>query len=239
MTRLKDVTALDILPDFLCEDDKIKAASYAMNKTAEMILNMIDKTSVYALLDEMPEKIVDLLAQEFRAQYYDASASVKEKREAVKKALLWYRKAGTKSAVLELCKFVYGESVVPEWFDYAGRPYTFKIEVLGEEKLINTIGLNQFIMAVKNVKNTRPLLEAVIFNRKASTELYTGVATTSYTRQVIVDFYNKEAEMETVNRTGGQESEAYRRQSIVDFEKTERKITHDLKTEAILIKVEG
>ena len=31
MTRLKDVTALDILPDFLCEDDKIKAASYAMN----------------------------------------------------------------------------------------------------------------------------------------------------------------------------------------------------------------
>lgn len=239
MINLKDVTALDILPDFLRDDDKVKAASYAMNKTAEMILNMIDKTSVYALLDEMPEKIVDLLAQEFRAQYYDVSAGVEEKREAVKKALLWYRKAGTKSAVLELCKFVYGESAVPEWFDYDGRPYTFKIEILGEEKLIDTAGLNQFIMAVRNVKNTRSLLEAIIFHRKASAELYAGAATTSYTRQVIVDFYNKEAEIETMNRTGGQASEAYKRQSIVDFEKTERKITQDLLTEAVLVKMKA
>ena len=51
MINLKDVTALDILPDFLCEDDKIKATSYAMNQTVEMILNWIDRTSVYALVD--------------------------------------------------------------------------------------------------------------------------------------------------------------------------------------------
>ena len=84
MINLKDVTALDILPDFLCEDDKIKATSYAMNQTVEMILNWIDRTSVYALVDELPEEIVDLLALEFRAQYYDTAANVEEKRKKEK-----------------------------------------------------------------------------------------------------------------------------------------------------------
>lgn len=237
MIKLKDITALDILPGVLKGDDKINAASYAMNKTAELILNMIDNTSVYALLDELSEEIVDLLALEFRAQYYDTAASVEEKREAVKKALLWYRKAGTKSAVLELCKFIYGESAVLEWFEYDGRPYTFKIEILGEDRLIDTTGINNFILGVRRVKNTRSLLEAIIFHRKVNIKVHSGTATVSCTRQVIVDFFTEEAiEKELKNRAAGQANEIFKRQSIVDFEKIEIKITQDLQTKAILIK---
>ena len=99
MIDLKNVTALDILPDVLRKDTKVIAASYAMNHTAKMILSMIEKTSVYALVDVLPEKLVDLLALEFRAQYYDMDATLEERREAVKKALLWYKKAGTASVV--------------------------------------------------------------------------------------------------------------------------------------------
>ena len=239
MINLKDVTALDILPDFLCEDDKIKATSYAMNQTVEMILNWIDRTSGYALVDELPEEIVDLLALEFRAQYYDTAANVEEKRGAVKKALLWYRKAGTKSAVQELCKFIFGESTVLEWFDYSGRPYTFKIEILEENRLIDTLGINNFIKAVKNVKNTRSLLEAIIFHRKADVTVHAGAAATSRTRQVIVDFFTKESEEEIKNRVAEQANEAFKRQNIVDFEKTEREITQDLQSKAIFVKNES
>lgn len=238
MINLRDVTALDILPDILKEDDKIKAASYAMNKAAELIINIIDKTSVYALLDDLPEEIVDLLALEFRAQYYDTAASVEEKRGAVKKALLWYRKAGTKSVVLELCKFIYGESIVHEWFEYAGRPYTFKIEILGESRLIDTIGINNFILGVKKVKNTRSLLEAIIFHRKADVKVHSGAAAVSCTRQAIVDFFTEEAaEKELKNRAAGQANEIFKWQAIVDFEKIEIKITQDLQTKAILVKM--
>lgn len=239
MINLKDVTALDILPDFLCEDDKIKAASYAMNQTAEMILNWIDRTSVYALVDELPEEIVDLLALEFRAQYYDTAANVEEKRGAVKRALLWYRKAGTKSAVQELCQFVFGESTVSEWFDYGGRPYTFKIEILEENRLIDTLGINNFIKAVKNVKNTRSLLEALIFHRKADVIVHAGTATTSCTRQVIVDFFTEEMNREIKSEAAGQANAAFKRQNIVDFEKTEREITQDLQSKAIFVKNES
>ncbi|MDE7339743.1 MAG: phage tail protein [Lachnospiraceae bacterium] len=235
MIDLKNVTALDILPDVLRKDTKVIAASYAMNHTAKMILSMIEKTSVYALVDVLPEKLVDLLALEFRAQYYIMDAALEEKREAVKKALLWYKKAGTASVVMELCEFLYGKSIVWEWFDYNGRPYTFKLEMLEESRLIDTAGINNFILAVKKVKNTRSLLEALIFHRKATVLAHSGAATTSYTRQAIIDFFIEEAEEELMNHAAGKTNEAFKRQVIVDFEKAEAEISYDLESNVVLI----
>ena len=235
MIDLRDVTALDILPDALRKDKKVIAASYAMNHTAKMILRMIDKSSVYALVDVLPEELVDLMALEFRAQYYDINAALEEKRGAVKKALLWYRKAGTTSVVMELCEFLYGKSNVWEWFDYNGRPYTFKLEMLEENRPIDTVGINNFILAVKKVKNTRSLLEALIFHRKADVLAHSGAATTSYTRQAIIDFFIEESEEELMNHAAGKANEAFRRQIIVDFEKTEVEIVYNLEANVVLI----
>lgn len=235
MIDLKDVTVLDILPDALRRDAKIMAASYALNHTARMILSMIDKTSVYALVDVLPEELVDLLALEFRAQYYDIDAKLEEKRGAVKKALLWYRKAGTASVVMELCEFLYGKSIVWEWFDYGGRPYTFKLEMLEENRLIDTAGINNFILAVKKVKNTRSLLEALIFHRKADVLVHSGAAAVSYTRQAIIDFFIEESEEELMYHAAGQANEAYKRQIIVDFKKTEAEISYNLESSVVLI----
>lgn len=235
MIDLKDVMALDILPDVLRKDTKIIAASYAMNRMAKLILNMIDKTSVYALIDVLPEELVDLLALEFRAQYYDENATLEEKQGAVKKALLWYRKAGTASVVMELCEFLYGKSIVWEWFDYGGRPYTFKLEMLEENRLIDTVGINNFILAVKKVKNTRSLLEALIFHRKADVLTHSGAATASYTRQAIIDFFIEESEETLMNHAAGKANEAFKRQAIVDFEKKEAEISYDLESNVVLI----
>jgi len=235
MIDLKDVTVLDILPDVLRYDTKIIAASYAMNHTAKLILNMIDNTSVYALLDSLPEELVDLLALEFRAQYYDADAALTEKRESVKKALLWYRKAGTASVVMELCEFLYGKSIVLEWFDYGGRPYTFKLEMLEENRLIDVVGINNFILAVKKVKNTRSLLEAIIFHRKTDTLLYSGAAATSYTRQAVIDFYIEESEETLKNHAAGKANEAFKRQSVIDFVETEKNMTYNLRSNVVII----
>ncbi len=236
MIDLKDVTALDILPDALCKDEKIIAASYAMNQTAKMILSMIDKTSVYALINVLPEGLIDLLALEFRAQYYDVKAPLEEKRGAVQNALMWYKKAGTTSVVIELCEFIYGKSKVLEWFDYNGRPYTFKLEMMEENRLIDTTGINQFILAVKKVKNTRSLLEAIIFHRKAELEIHSGAATVCFTRQVIVDFYTEKSEEEMIYHAAGKANEAFKKQNIVDFGKTEAEITNEMEAKVVLIK---
>lgn len=123
MIDLKDIEPIKLMPQVFRKDAKIQAASYAFRETARELLKKIDTVTVYARVDTLPEQIVDLLAVEFRAQYYDTSLPVEEKRKAVKKALLWHCRAGTVSAVRELTDLVWrsDSAQVQEWFDYGRR----------------------------------------------------------------------------------------------------------------------
>ncbi len=235
MIDLKDAMPYDFLPDVLRKDAAVEAASYAFNTTARKLLSMIDKTSVYAVIDILPEELIDLIALEFRAQYYNTDAPLEEKREAVKKALLWYRKAGTASVVLELAEFLYGKSAVLEWFDYERRPYTFRLEMYEEKRLLDFSEWNSFLNAVKKVKNTRSLLEAVIFHRKMKTSLYSGVTAMSYTRNVIVDFFVEQSQEELREHSTGMTNEAFKMQNIIDFERSVKDVRQTLKSDMVFI----
>lgn len=196
MIDLRDCKTTDIMPLTLKQDVYIQASGYALRETARMLLNKIDRTSVYAVLDIMPDDIVDLLAGEFRAQYYDTSLSVEEKRTAVKKALLWYCKAGTVSAVRELTNFVWrSESAkVQEWFEYGSDPYLFRI-LLGTDMNIEEDLIDAFLDAVWKVKNTRSHLESITFVREIDNVLYVGAATRSWGNLVIIDAWQGQYDM--------------------------------------------
>ena len=228
MINIRDGTTLDLIPEALRKEPEIQAASFALHETAKMLLDKIDRAMVYAGIDILPEEIVDLLAEEFRAQYYDGSMSLQKKREAVKKAMQWYKKAGTLSAVDELVEFMYGEHKVHEWFQYDGQPYTFRVEIMGLNVQITEKGLENFLSALQKVKNTRSLLEMLIFHRRIDQKVYSGAAVASYSRQVIVDFYT-EQKQENINLHSGTQRAHYSRQVIVDYSKggsAARQIVH-------------
>ena len=228
MIDIRDGTTLDLLPEALRKEPEIQAASFALHETAKMLLDKVDRSMVYAGIDILPEEIIDLLAEEFRAQYYDGSMSLQKKREAVKKAMQWYKKAGTLSAVDELVEFMYGEHKVHEWFQYDGQPYTFRVEIMGLNVQITEKGLENFLSALQKVKNTRSLLEMLIFHRRIDQKVYSGAAVASYYRQVIVDFYT-EQKQENINLHSGTQRAHYSRQVIVDYSKggsAARQIVH-------------
>lgn len=228
MINIRDGTTLDLLPEALRKEPEIQAASFALHETAKMLLDKVDRSMVYAGIDILSEEIIDLLAEEFRAQYYDGSMSLQKKREAVKKAMQWYKKAGTLSAVDELVEFMYGEHKVHEWFQYDGQPYTFRVEIMGLNVQITEKGLENFLSALQKVKNTRSLLEMLIFHRRIDQKVYSGAAAASYSRQVIVDFYT-EQKQENINLHSGTQRAHYSRQVIVDYSKgrsAARQIVH-------------
>lgn len=196
MINLRDCKTTDILPLVLKKDAYVQAAGHALRETARMLLNKIDKACVYAVLDIMPDEIVDLLAEEFRAQYYDTSLPVEEKRKAVKKALLWHCRAGTVSAVRELTNFVWrSESAkVQEWFEYGSDPYLFRI-LLGTNMSIEEDLIDAFLDAVWKVKNTRSHLESITFMRNLDNILYVGGATRSWGNLVIIDAWQGKYDM--------------------------------------------
>lgn len=193
MIDLKDCEPVGILPLALRKDEHIQAAGYAMKETARMLLEKVNRASVYAGINILPEEIVDLLAEELRAPYYDTTLPVEEKREAVKKALLWHCRAGTVAAVKELTNFVWrsDSAKVQEWFEYASDPYLFRI-LLGTDMNIEEELIDAFLDAVWKVKNTRSHLESITFMRRLDNMLYVGVATRSWSNIVIMDVWKGE-----------------------------------------------
>lgn len=211
MIDLRECEPLDIMPLALRKDAKIQAASYALRDTARMLMGKIDRTSVYAGIDLLPDDIIDLLAEEFRAQYYDTSLPVEEKRKAVKKALLWYCKAGTVAAVKELTNLVWrsDSAQVQEWFEYRSDPYLFRI-LLGTDMCIEEDLIDAFLDAVWKVKNTRSHLESITFMRRLDDMLYFGAATHRVGHIVITDVWKDEYEMHSNIHRGTAEHRVHR-----------------------------
>lgn len=196
MISLSECLTLQVMPEVLRQDVQVQAASYALQKTMRMLMEKIDRASVYARIDLLPEPIVDLLAEELRAQYYDASLPVEDKREAVKKALPWHRRAGTVAAVRELTNLVWksDSAKVQEWFDYLSDPYLFRI-LLGTDMCIEEEKINIFLHSLWKVKNTRSHLESITFMRRLDNTLHIGASSSHTGRIIITDVWKDRYEM--------------------------------------------
>lgn len=216
MIDLIDAALVKLIPEALRQDPCVQALSYALQKQVKRLLVQIDRTSVYASVDILPENILDLLAAELRAQYYDTGMDIEKKRVSVKKALLWHEKAGTLKTVKELTQIVWGENIVSEWFEHDGRPYTFWLEVMALDAWITDQGMADFMAALQKVKNTRSLLDKIIFHRRLDTLVHSGAAQDSYKREVIVDFFLEHQE-DTVRLHAGTYQTNHLRRAVVDF----------------------
>lgn len=197
MIDLRNIEPLNLMPEVFRKDAQIQAMSYAFCETARGLLEKIDPVAVYAAIDVLPEKIIDLLAVEFRAQYYDTSLPVEEKRKAVKKALLWHCRAGTVSAVRELTDLVWrsDSAQVQEWFDYGAAPYLFRV-LLGTDMRIDEDKIDAFLAALWKVKNTRSHLEAIAFRRQINHTVHIGAAMRACGHIVITDVWHDNYKMQ-------------------------------------------
>ncbi|MEY8265075.1 phage tail protein [Lachnospiraceae bacterium 64-25] len=161
----------DILPDNIKSDPVVAAIGYAISNMAKKIVDHADGSGIYASIDVLDEEVLDLLAAELRTKYYGSWMTLEEKRQIVKKTLLWYCRAGTPCTVQELIDFVFQDAYVEEWFQYGSSAFLFRVVVnvisqdVPLEKYLN------FIQSLYGVKNTRSHLEAVIFSCKKDTEV--------------------------------------------------------------------
>lgn len=186
----------DLLPSNVKNDPIVIAIGYAISNMIKKIADYADKSGVYACIDLLDDEVLDLMAVEVRTQYYDTSLPVEDKRKAVKKALLWFCRAGTTSAVTELTNLVWrsNSAKVQEWFEYLAAPYLFRI-VLGTDMNIEEELIDKFLSSLWKVKNTRSHLESIAFKRRLDQVLYVGAALKEYGRIVITDVWKDKYNM--------------------------------------------
>ena len=141
-----------------------RCISYAISKAIERLCQKAQDTAVMASVNELSESILDYLAVELRAPYYNQEMSREEKARIVASTLPWYAKAGTKSALEKLLQTIYGGGEVTEWFDYdtAGDPFHFKVKVNSANNVFDRDDFTETIIAVINgAKNARSILDSL------------------------------------------------------------------------------
>lgn len=177
MTNFYDSEILDILPDNMKDKPECIALSYALKKANQKFVNYANRASVYAVIDTLPEKYLDILAIELRTQYYDDTFPVDKKRALVKNTMLWYHKAGTVAAVQEMIDNVFESGTILEWYQTGGAPGTFQISTA------NTITpelIAEFNKVVSKVKNVRSHLDNIVVGNKVDMNLYVAMGLCSH-----------------------------------------------------------
>ena len=165
---------LDMLPVQMARETEQICISYALKKGIQLILDRADMTRTQAVIDSLPERILDVLAVELNTPYYREDLPLDKKREIIKRTLLWHLTAGTPSAMRELIDIVIGEGTIVEWPDYEDPPYTpGTFDILTDVQITEKI-VELFIAIIERVKNERSHLRRLHIHRHMEGHWYIG-----------------------------------------------------------------
>lgn len=167
-----DLNTLDLLSlqtKSMQQDKTTKGMCAALNPQFLDLSNRMNLILIYSRIDFLTEDILDILAWQFNCTWYDAKATLSEKRKIIKTALLVHKTRGTRFAVEEVVKSYFDDAEVKEWFEYGGDPYTFKVIVRNgvEPELAE-----RFTKAVNAVKNVRSFMEELIVGFTCADDLF-------------------------------------------------------------------
>lgn len=119
-----------LLPGSIAGDATVMAMAEGVGQELRAAFALSDVVRLYARLDAQVEPVLSLLAWQLNVVFWDAALSDGVKRTLLRQAIPWRRIHGTPACVEQAVAAVFGQpaQVVP-WFDYAGTPGTFRVEV--------------------------------------------------------------------------------------------------------------
>lgn len=155
------------LPKALREDEQIYAlATIAAERLVER-QREIDTIRIFSQIDTLPEELLDILAYDFKVDWWDHRYTLEQKRQTLKDSFLVHRRLGTKYAVETALSGVYPNSKVQEWFEYGGEPYTFRLLVNTSGQAMSMDLHKRAFELVNYYKNLRSHLRGVEFTVEA------------------------------------------------------------------------
>ena len=158
------------------KDETVQALSAAIKAGMACLFGKEDGSSVYAGIDALPEKALDLLAVELRSPYYSGDMDISVKRGIIKKSLEWNTRAGTPAAVRELIRTVFGSGDIVEWFDYEEPPYTPGTFDIHTSEVLSEDIIKQFLFIIDRVKNVRSHIRRIWIHQDIPCRPYIGCA---------------------------------------------------------------
>jgi len=175
------------LPVSLSGDPKMLALAEAVADLLSRRGEEIDRVSIYPHIDRLDEELLDILARDFKVDWWDNDYSLEEKRRTLASSWQVHKALGTKAAVEQAISAIYPGTKVAEWFDYGGKPYHFKLAIHIADDDINSQKQRRVLDRLAYYKNLRSHLDEIRYLVRASpTPAYAGAALASASQLVSV-----------------------------------------------------
>ena len=181
MIKIADTLLTDYLPHNM-KDNHLKALSYALLIEKKRMLNYIRLLNFNSVIaDDVPEELLDHLAVECRALFYDDKLPLQTKKKLVEKTLPSYMRVGTPGIIKQFLELTNELVEVKEWFEYGGDPYHFSIAVTPAE---STMVTEEIIADIENkiekLKNARSVLDVVNIIKEFSIDTDFAIESASF-----------------------------------------------------------
>lgn len=152
---------LRTLPDALRNDESMAALAESIAGVLADRPGEIRNLLIYSRIDQLPEDLLDILAHDFKVDWWDGDYSLEEKRRTLKDSWRVHRMLGTKAAVETAISAIYPETKVSEWFEYNGQPYHFKLLIDVTQGDVDPSKHSRVMDRVEFYKNLRSILDSV------------------------------------------------------------------------------
>ena len=162
MTKLYDGLVADLFQNPAKYNPEVRAISYAILAEKRRIMDEARQTRTMAMIDELPETVLDVLAVELRTPAYSEDFPIETKRTLIKGTLAFYQKLGTPSAVNWVIRSVFGDGQIEEWFTYDGEAHHFRVRIRNDGTFRSLDVLENFMRLVDAVKRLSSWLDEII-----------------------------------------------------------------------------
>lgn len=153
---------LNALPAVLQQDEKMQALADSIAGVLAARPAEIDAVRIYSAIDKQPEEVLDIIAKDFKIDWYNYDYPLDAKRALVKTAPYVHKHLGTKGAVVAAIRSIYPQSTVEEWFEYDGNPFEFRVLIDMQEPSI-PVSNEELLWAVAYYKSLRSHCEGVFY----------------------------------------------------------------------------
>lgn len=171
---LRQARITDGLPRVLARQEWVIALSEALGLALGKTLDYTDESQIYTRLDTAPEAVLDVLAVDWKIDWYDTELTVEQKRRIVKTALTVRRLMGTAAAVKLQVHAIYPEATVTEWFQYDGRPGCFRVSLPLPKEGITAAEYRRLKTGILTTKNERSHLDMIDIQHECEAVVITG-----------------------------------------------------------------
>lgn len=163
------------LPAVLKQDQSTLALGVAAATVLAAREEEINRLRIYTAIDQLPEPLLDILARDFKVDWWDGNYTLEEKRKTLKESWHVHRTMGTKAAVLRAISAIYPDTKIMEWWEYGGQPYHFRLLIDSTYESVDPEKHRRVMERVDFYKPLRSTLdETEYYDAGAKATVYTG-----------------------------------------------------------------